>query len=138
MNNPFFSNIYFLKAVYSLPVLFSEDEIFKFFRPVRLKYTTRFRSKRNFLARKFLKYINFSNLYFYSVNNSVLVLLYIYIPEPIKRSSYLYNIELINKMKSNPNNTYKNNLKLKLNKIIFYKKIVNFIKNTTLRYLNKI
>jgi len=88
-NHVFFNNLFFFKKIFTMPLVSSEEQLFKFFRLVRLKYSMRFRAKRNYLMRKYVKFLNISELFFLRINNLILVMIFISIPEPLKRFNYL-------------------------------------------------
>ena len=97
----FFNNLFYFKKSTPLPVVKTAEDLNKLYRQVRLKSAIRFKAKRNFLARKFIKYLNISDLVFFRSNDYLVVLVYMYIPEPIKRFDYLKGINL----SKGPNNS---------------------------------
>jgi len=91
-NHTFFNKCFFYHAQRSLPHVVTEEGRAKFYRPVRLRVSTRFKARRNFWARRFLNFLNISELFFFRVYDFIVVTLYIYIPEPYKRFSYLEDL----------------------------------------------
>ena len=104
----FFNSLFYFKDLIPLPVVRTAEDLNKLFRQVRLKSAIRFKAKRNFLARKFIKYLNISDLIFFRSNDYIVVLIYMYIPEPIKRFDYLKDIGSSNR--TNKNYTVKSKL----------------------------
>ena len=89
----FLHRIFFHPAIITMPLISSEEQLSKFFRLVRLKHSFRFKAKRSFLMRKYLKYLNISELFFFRLNELILVTVFIYVPEPVKRSFYLKSLD---------------------------------------------
>jgi len=90
-NHVFFNKYFFPSRSLTMPIVRSQEHLFKFFRLVRLKYSIRFKAKRNYLMRKYLKYLNISELCFLRTGSFILVMLYILIPEPLKRRNFILN-----------------------------------------------
>lgn len=90
-NHVFFNEYFFSNEHLTMPVVSTREHLYKFFRLVRLKYSVRFKAKRNYLMRKYLNYLNISEFYFLRVNSLILIMLYVSIPEPLKRFNFLLN-----------------------------------------------
>ena len=67
----------------------SPAEANKYFRLVRIRFSARFRSRRFFITRKYLHFLNLGEFFFYRIGNLLLILLFAHIPEPVKRRSFL-------------------------------------------------
>lgn len=88
-NHLFFNSFYGTLKFLTLPIFVDSSQIKKYYRLVRLKYSTRFRNRRNYYMRKFLIFLHMSEFFFYKINTSILVVLYFHLPEPLKRLSFL-------------------------------------------------
>lgn len=65
------------------------EDVSRYFRLTRIRSSSRLKGKRFFVARRYLHYLGLGEFCFYRLNNLILILLFIHIPEPIKRRFFL-------------------------------------------------
>lgn len=109
--HPFSHFLYLLAETHTLPIV-PEGGISRYFRLIRLKYSTRFRSKRFFLTRRFLHYLNITEFYIYRILNQIVILLYLHIPEPLKRFHTTPALVVKRKWSKNSISVFIKNIKL--------------------------
>lgn len=88
-SNHLFAGRFFFAVRYAVLPFVSPIEANKYFRLVRIRFSARFRSRRFFITRKYLHFLNLGEFFFYRIGSLLLVLLFAHIPEPIKRKSFL-------------------------------------------------
>lgn len=94
----FFNKFFFFKKHFFLPRIETNEAINKFFRFTRLRTSYRFKAKRNLYVRKILTTLNITELFFFKIVNFILITVYVYIPEPVKRFFFLKNLTLRKKI----------------------------------------
>lgn len=88
-NHPFGGRFFFSSAFLVLPIIRSAEDVSRYFRLTRIRSSSRLKGKRFFVARRYLHYLGLGEFCFYRLNSLVLILLFIHIPEPIKRRFFL-------------------------------------------------
>lgn len=88
-SNHLFAGRFFCTVHYAVLPFVLPTEANKYFRLVRIRFSVRFRSRRFFITRKYLHFLNLGEFFFYRINNLLLILLFAHIPEPLKRKSFL-------------------------------------------------
>nr|YP_011027871.1 hypothetical protein V3A03_mgp11 [Euplotes cristatus]UPM52081.1 hypothetical protein [Euplotes cristatus] len=88
-SNHLFAGRFFHTVRYAVLPFVSSLEANKYFRLVRIRFSARFRSRRFFITRKYLHFLNLGEFFFYRVGNLLLILIFAHIPEPLKRKSFL-------------------------------------------------
>lgn len=89
-NHLFYNSIFFFKFyMLSIPVYMTEDNLYRFYQVKRFKGAHKIKKKKEFLIRKSLHYINLSKMSLYRYGSWVLVTFFIYLPETLKRLSFL-------------------------------------------------
>nr|ACX30972.1 hypothetical protein [Moneuplotes minuta] len=88
-NHPFGGCFFFKSNLLVLPLIRSVEDVNKYFRLTRIRSSSRLKGKRFFVSRRYLHYLSLGEFYLYRLNNLILILLFIHIPEPIKRRFFL-------------------------------------------------
>lgn len=99
-NHLFFNAFFDSKRFLTLPLLRGEEHVKKYYRLVRLRYSTRFRNKRFYFMRKYLNYLHMSEFFFYRLGAYILIVVFFHIPEPMKRFGFLRDLKSRNKIVS--------------------------------------
>lgn len=82
VHNPFFSKFFYKSQVMlSLPIFINDDTFPKFYRFVTLSQNSLIKIRQSHLTRRFLNFLNITNLRIYKKSSYLLILLYIYLPD---------------------------------------------------------